>query len=115
MRNSSLAGFILPLCLLSLACSQVQKPTASLRSADVGAVPTDGFTANFALDVHNPNAFKLPLSDADYALALGGVQVTKDTIKPGGSIPANGSMPLTIPARLSFDSLLKAEEAIRAG
>jgi LEA14-like dessication related protein len=103
------------MCLLSLACSQVQKPTASLRSADVGAVTTDGFTANFAIDLHNPNAFELPLTDADYALSFGGVQVTKDTVKPGGSIPAKGSAPVTIPVRLSFESLLKAEEAIRAG
>ena len=114
MRRRVVAGLVLPMCLLSLACSQVQKPTAALKSADVGAITADGFTANFALDVHNPNAFKLPLTDADYALSFGGVQVTKDTIKPGGSIPANGSMPLTIPVRLSFDSLLKAEEAIRA-
>jgi LEA14-like dessication related protein len=103
------------MCLLSLACSQVQKPTASLRSADVGGITTDGFTANFALDVHNPNSFELPLSNADYALSFGGVQVTKDTVKPGGSIPARGSTPVTIPVRLSFESLLKAEEAIRAG
>src|SRR5678815_308569 len=97
MRSRFMAGLFLLMCMLSLACSQVQKPTASLRSADVGAITTDGFTANFALDVHNPNAFELPLTDADYALALGGVQVTKDTIKPGGSIPANGSTPVTIP------------------
>jgi LEA14-like dessication related protein len=115
MRLQVITGWFVPMCLLSLACSQVQKPTASLRSADVGAVTADGFTANFALDVQNPNSFKLPLTDADYALSLGGVKVTNDTIKPGGSIPANGSMPITIPVRLSFESLLKAEEAIRAG
>ena len=70
MRSRFIAGIVLPMCLLSLACSQVQKPTASLRSADVGAITTDGFTANFALDVHNPNSFELPLTNADYALSL---------------------------------------------
>ena len=115
MRTKVVPGLFLPMCLLSLACSQVQQPTASLRSADVGAITTDGFTANFALDVHNPNSFELPLTNADYTLSLGGVQVTKDTIKPGGSLPAKGSTPVTIPVRLSFDSLLKAEDAIRSG
>jgi LEA14-like dessication related protein len=115
MHRPSLAGLFVPMCLLSLACSQVQRPTASLRSADVGAVTTDGFTANFALDVDNPNSFELPLTDADYALSLGGVQVTDGTVKPGGSIPGKGSTPVTIPVRLSFERLLKAEEAIRAG
>jgi LEA14-like dessication related protein len=114
MRRWLIAGLWVPMCLLSLACSAMQKPTASLSSADVRAITADGFTANFALDVHNPNSFQLPLTNADYALSLGGVQVTKDTIKPGGSIPANGSTPVTIPVRLSFESLFKAEEAIRA-
>jgi LEA14-like dessication related protein len=87
MHRPSLAGLFVPMCLLSLACSQVQRPTASLRSADVGAVTTDGFTANFALDVDNPNSFELPLTDADYALSLGGVQVSEGRVKPGGSSP----------------------------
>src|SRR5205823_666052 len=97
MGSPVIVALFVPICLLSLACSQVQKPTAALRSADVAAVTADGFTANFALDVRNPNSFKLPLTDADYALSLGGVKITNDTIKPGGSIPANGSIPLTIP------------------
>jgi LEA14-like dessication related protein len=115
MRNSLVLGTFVPLCLLSLACSSVQKPTASLRSADVGDISAEGFTAKFDLDVHNPNAFALPLSDADYALSLGGVKVVNDTVKPDGSIPAGGSRGVTIPVRLTFQDLLKAEEAIRAG
>src|SRR3954454_19931204 len=115
MRKLPVALAFVPLCLLSLACSSVQKPTASLRSADVGAITAEGFTANFDLDVHNPNAFALPLTNADYGLSLGGVKVVKDTVKPEGSIPAGGSKPLSIPVRLSFQDLLKAEEAIRAG
>jgi LEA14-like dessication related protein len=115
MRWSLLPGCLLPICLLSLACSSVQKPTASLRSADVGAITAEGFTANFDLDVHNPNSFALPLTNADYGLSLGGVKVVNDTVKPEGSIPAGGSRAVTIPVRLSFQDLLKAEEAIRAG
>lgn len=105
----------LPLCLLSLACSSVQKPTAALKSADVGAIAADGFTVNFDLDVSNPNAFDLPLMDTDYTLSLGGVKLVNDTLKPGGSIPASGSRGVNIPVRLTFDDLLKAQTAIRAG
>jgi LEA14-like dessication related protein len=101
--------------LLSLACSSVRQPTASLKSANIGAINAEGFTVNFDVDVANPNAFDLPLTDADYALSLGGVKVVDDSISPGGSIPAGGRTGVTIPVRLRFEDLLKAERFIRAG
>ena len=115
MRHLLHAGLLCPLILMSLACSSVQRPTASLRSAEVGAVNTEGFTVNFDLDVTNPNAVALPLTDADYALSLGGVKVVNDKVNPGGSVPAGGSTGVTIPVRLRFEDLLQAERAIRAG
>ena len=115
MRHALLAGLLCPLFLLSLACSSVQRPTASLRSADVGAINAEGFTVNFDVDVANPNAFDLPLTNADYALSLGGVKVVDDKVSPSGSIPAGGRSGVTIPVRLRFEDLLKAERAIRAG
>ncbi len=110
-----LAHVLLLLCLFSIGCSSVQKPTASLRSADIGQVAAEGFTVNFDVEVNNPNTFDLPLTDADYALSLGGVKLVKDTLKPDGSIPAGGSRAVTIPVKLAFEDLLKAEQAIRAG
>ena len=106
---------VLVLGALCIGCSSVQKPTASLKSADIGGVGADGFTVNFDLDVSNSNAFDLPLTDADYGLSLGGVKLVNDTLKPGGSIPAGGSTSLSIPVRLNFEDLLKAEKAIRSG
>ena len=111
MSRHVLPAFV-PLCLLSLACSAVQQPSASLKSADIGAVTTEGFTVNFDLGVRNPNSFELPLTAADYALSLGGVKVIDDEVSPGGSIPAGGTSNVTVPVRLSFDSLLKAQRAI---
>ena len=112
MSHRTLPAFLLPLCLLSLACSSVQQPTASLNSADIGGVTADGFTVNFDLGVRNPNSFELPLTDADYALSLGGVKLIDDRVSPGGSIPAGGTSNVVVPVRLSFDSLLKAQRAI---
>jgi hypothetical protein len=48
-------------------------------------------------------------------LSLGGVKLVTDTLKPEGSIPAGGSKGVTIPVRLTFEDLLRAEKAIRAG
>lgn len=115
MPRHLLTVCFIPLCLLSLACSSVQQPSASLNSAEVGELTAEGFTVNFDLGLRNPNAFELPLTDANYALSLGGVKLIDDKASPGGSIPAGGTSNVVLPVRLSFDSLLKARRAIAAG
>jgi LEA14-like dessication related protein len=71
---------------------------------------------NVDVDVQNPNAVALPLSNVDYGLGLGGVKVIdKARAKPASSIPANGTGTVTIPVALTFENLLAAEEAIRKG
>ena len=106
---------LLPFAALSLACSTLQKPTAVFESAEIGELSSQGFTVDFAFDVGNPNGFDLPLTEAQYGLALEGVTLIDDSFKPDGSIPARGSRSVTIPVRLSFEDLLQVEEAIRAG
>jgi LEA14-like dessication related protein len=115
-RTVGLAAF-LALFALASGCSSlnVQKPTASLRSANVADVTQEGLTVNFDVDVDNPNAVAIPLSAADYKLSLGGVRVVDDRVKPKGSIPANGSLPVTVPVTLSFQDLLSAQQAIARG
>jgi len=68
---------------------------------------------DFAVDVNNPNGFSLPISAADYQLGVGGVKVLDGKANPGGSIPARGTLGVTLPVTVGFESLLKAEQAIR--
>lgn len=114
---NTLRSFLLalPLCLLSLACTAIQRPTASFKSMFVGDVTAQGLTMKFNLDLANPNAMALPLSDADYRLALGGVQVLEGKATPAGSIPANGTLPVVLPVTLTYENLLAAQDAIRKG
>jgi hypothetical protein len=67
---------------------------------------------NFAVSVQNPNSVSIPVTDADYQLALGGVQVVNDKASVPGSLPAKASTTLTLPVHLTFASLLTAEQAI---
>jgi len=110
-----MSNTLLPLVaalLLTTGCSSVAQPTATFRSADVGAVSADGVGLQFQVDVANPNSFALPVSAASYDLKFGGVSVIDGTAKPEASIPANGSLPVTIPVSLSFDRILRAEQAL---
>ena len=103
------------LCCLASGCAalNVQKPTAAVTGMSVRGVDAEGFTLDFALDVSNPNRFALPLSAADYELGVGGVEVLRGEAAPHRSIPANGTLAVTLPVSVGFENLLKAEQAVR--
>jgi LEA14-like dessication related protein len=105
--------WLVPVLFLAVGCgSAIKEPTASVRSGTLRALTEDGVGLDFVVDIGNPNSFALPISAADYKLALGGVKVLSDSAKPAASIPANGSAAVTVPVTLMFDDLLKAERAI---
>ncbi len=108
-----------PLCLLLLlaltpgcAVLNLQQPTGTFRSVSVSDVSPAGVTASFDVDIQNPNSFDIPLDAADYKLSLSGVQVIDDRTKPIGSVPANSTVPVTVPVHFRFDQLLQAEKEI---
>ena len=107
------------LCVLAgLAggCSSAQRPTAAFKAMSIGDVSAKGFLMNVDVDVANPNPVALPLTNADYSVSLAGIKVVDGgKIKPDARIPANGHSTITIPVPLTFENLLSAEEAIRAG
>ena len=101
---------------LLVGCGSIQKPTVAFQRMSIGDVTAQGFTMNVDVDIANPNAVAIPLTNADYSIALGGVQVVNAAkVKPSASIPANGHGTISIPIPLSFENLLSAEEAIRKG
>src|SRR4051812_4451498 len=117
MSSPSLRTFVLLVCTLlfvGTGCSSlnVKQPTATLQSVDVPSVSEQGVTVNFGLGVANPNAFAIPLSKAQYKLGVSGVQVIDDEAHPSASIPANGSLPVTVPVHVTFKQLLAAERGI---
>src|SRR5262245_45640602 len=105
---------VLPLILISLACTNVKQPTARLTSMNVADVTAQGFTMAFDLDVQNPNAVALPISGVDYKVNIGGFKVGEGKATPAGTVPANGSIPIKVPVTLTFEDLLAAEKAIVA-
>ena len=113
LHPSCRALLVASLLVLATGCgSAVKQPTAAVRGAKLAALDEDGLTIDFDVSVGNPNAFALPIRTARYTLGFAGVTVVNDTAKPDGSIPANGSLPVTVPIGISFKDLLKAERAI---
>ena len=112
-RLPLVASLFAAVVVLNAGCgSAVKRPTASVRSANLGELTPDGLTLDLNVDVGNPNGFALPVSAASYKLGIAGVNVVSDTAKPTGSVPANGTLPVTVPVTLNFKDLFKAERAI---
>ncbi len=109
--------FALVLAMVSVGCSTlgIKEPTATFNAMNVANVTPQGFTMNFDMSLNNPNSMELPLSNADYKLGVGGVNILEGKAKPTGSLPANGSLPLTLPVTVTFENLLAAEKALAKG
>jgi LEA14-like dessication related protein len=104
---------LLPLCLLSLACQSIQRPTATIRGMSLRDIDSRGFTMNFDVQLDNPNSFALPLADADYTLSLAGARLLSGEARPDATLPASASRDITLPVTLTFEDLLRAEDSLR--
>ena len=112
MKHLRTVAVLFPLVLLSLACSSIKQPTASIKGMNVTDVTATGFTMLFDVEGRNPNSVDLPVSNADYKLSIGGATVADGKVKPTGVIPANGSLAVKFPLRLSYENLMAAEQTI---
>ena len=113
MKPSTHCGlFLIPILLLAIGCSNLEKPSASIQGMSLGTVDANGFTMNFDVDLNNPNSVELPIANGDYKLALAGVEVLNGKATPSGSIPANGSKRVTLPVTVPFENLLSARDAL---
>lgn len=90
----------------------LEKPTVAVKGMSVKDVNTSGFTMNFDLDVANPNSVELPVANADYKLAIAGVQLIDGKAKPDGVIPAKGKRAVAVPVTLTYENLLAAKSAL---
>lgn len=115
LRPIGYAFLVALVCFSGGGCAalNVQKPTAAVTGMSVRGVDADGFTLDFALDVTNPNGFAVPLSSTDYELGVGGVEILSGAAAPHRSIPANGTLGVTLPVTVGFENLLRAEQAVR--
>ena len=116
VRQLCSAAILLTLVSVAGGCSSMELPKASFKSMSITDVTARGFVMNVDVDVENPHAFAIPLTNADYSLSLSGVKVVDGAkVKPAASVPPNGRTTITLPVPLTFENLLTVEEAIRKG
>jgi LEA14-like dessication related protein len=72
----------------------IEKPTAQVRGVAVTSVSFTGLDGEIALDIQNPNAFGVPLSEIEWQLSVGNAQAVSGRIELTETIPARGTAPV---------------------
>src|SRR5262245_38623442 len=116
-RFVRLAPFaLLPLALGSTSCALleqvIQKPTVSQRSVDLTSVDFSGISANFVMNVSNPNAIGLNLARLGYQLNVEGKQLVAGQGNQTVSIPAMGQGTITLPVSIKFTEFVASVETL---
>jgi LEA14-like dessication related protein len=95
----------------------LQRPTARVTGARLTDVTLESAAINFDVDIANPYPVALPLVNMKYALAGGGSNqpFVSGAADVQGSIPANSSKTITVPAKVVFAQLFQVLAGVKPG
>ncbi|MCE9589976.1 MAG: LEA type 2 family protein [Planctomycetes bacterium] len=91
------------------------KPTASIKDVRFANASFTKLDLVFDVDVKNPYDVSLPLLNLDYSLTGGQQHLLTGAAPLSGSIPANGSKTVSLPASVSLAEALKFFSGVRPG
>ena len=91
------------------------KPGVSVKGVRFSDVSTEGVTLLFDTEVSNPYAVDLPLTNLDYTLASQGATFLTGSAPVQGTVPANGSRVVALPARVAFGPMLSVLKGVKPG
>jgi LEA14-like dessication related protein len=112
---------VLALLLLSVGCESLDRlgaenrPTAKIVGARLAGVNTEAANLVFDVDVSNPYAFPLPLTNLDFSLATQGSPFVSGTAASQGEVPAKGKKRIAIPVSTRFAELFSAAQGVKPG
>jgi LEA14-like dessication related protein len=113
---------LLLLLPLLFGCSLVQqvaskafeRPTLSFKEARMPNIDFQGAELDLVFLVTNPNSMGLDLTRASYNLEVEGHKVAAGTPKNGLKIPGGGTAEVTFPAKVQWNEIAPALEALFA-
>jgi LEA14-like dessication related protein len=93
----------------------IEKPTAQVRGVAVTSVSFTGIDGEIALDIQNPNAFGVPLSQIEWQLAVGSARAVTGRIELTETIPARGTAPVRAILHVDAGDAIDVGAAIARG
>ncbi len=100
---------------LSDLAAGATKPDLTVKGVRFGDLSTDGMTLFFDTQVTNPYAVDLPLANLDYTLASKGTRFLTGSAPIQGTVPANGSKVVALPAKIAFGPMLSVLQGVKPG
>lgn len=91
------------------------KPSARIANVALQDISLESATLLFDVEVKNPYAVPLPLTNLDYALAVAGSALLSGKADLQGTVPAAGARTVSLPAKINYLQLLKAASQVRPG
>ena len=121
--SRGVTGTLGVLCALAAlpGCAEMQdllgasRPSAHVAGVRLEDISLRSATVVFDIEVQNPYGVPLPLANLDYSLASKGHEFLGGESALQGSIPARGRKTVSLPATLTFRSLLAVLRDVRAG
>jgi len=116
MRKLSLLLPLLLGCSLlrQAGSSAFERPTLSFKEARLPEIDFKGAELDLVFLVTNPNPIGLDLTRASYNLEVEGHKVASGTPRNGLKIPGGGTTEVTFPAKLQWNEIAPAIEAVFA-
>ncbi|MCY2951559.1 MAG: LEA type 2 family protein [Planctomycetota bacterium] len=93
----------------------IQKPSAKIVGARLSELRMDSVVLGFDVEVSNPYAVALPLTNVEYSLASGGAAFLTGKAETQGTVPAKATKVFTVPAKVDFAGLLSSVNGITPG
>jgi LEA14-like dessication related protein len=97
-----------------VASSAFERPSLSFKEVRLPQIDFQGAQLDLVFLVTNPNSVGLDLTRASYNLEVEGHKVAAGTPKNGLKIPGGGSAEITFPAKVQWNEIAPALEALFA-
>lgn len=111
-RNVARAAGALTIALLTSSCSFLKRqafaqPVVTVGDVRLGGIGTQGGTINVALDVYNPNNFRLDAEAFNYRVLIDTIQLTEGTIEKRITLLQKDSTRVNLPVPFGFREVLQ--------
>lgn len=88
--------------LAAAGCLTFRTPTIAFRGVAVSGVTRDRASLDVALDVTNPNGYRLGVRELTYRLSIEGAAAGEGSLDAAVEVPAHGSAVVKLPLTLAW-------------
>jgi LEA14-like dessication related protein len=114
LANVSISALLAAWLIAGAAgCSMLDKPSANITGVKLQDVGLAEATLVFDVEVNNPYAVSLPLSNLNYTLSSGGQSFLTGEAKSLGVIPARASKTLALPLQIDYRQVQASYRRLR--